>query len=187
MTDTDIVEELAEQINAYAKVHDVSPEELTVAPEDEVEELGDLREENEDLEDEVEELEDEIEEKESEIEEMQDEVDEVAEAYAESLAPHTPAFDEEDLTEKFSVGELREKHDALVEDDETEADELASAPDAQSVDNDGDNTQSAGGDDGGTTESTTPDEVEDLAAQMEGSGSDVWAEAAEELREDYAE
>lgn len=187
MSESDIVEDLAEQISAYATVHDVSPEELTVAPEDEVEELEDLREETEELEDKVEELQDEIEEKDSEIEEMQDEVDEVAEAYAESLAPHTPAFDEEDLTDKFSVGELREKFDTLVEDEETDAEELASAPDAQSVDNDGDNTQSAGGDGGEATETSTPTEIEEMASQMEDSGSDVWQDAAEELRDEYAE
>lgn len=86
----------------------------------------------EEMQDEIESLEDEKESLEDELEELEDEIDEVKSAYAETLAEST-GFDEEKLTEKFEVAELREMYEERLEDGEV--DEIGSpAPNSGDVD-----------------------------------------------------
>lgn len=136
---------IIETLRAKVKATDASASDLALVMESDYEEkkqkVEDLRAEKEDLEDEVESLEE-------KIEEMQEEVDEAKEAYAEPLADEV-VFDADDLVDKYDLSTLREKHEAAVESEETDVDELGGTPDPSSGDDpdDDDGPSGSGGSD----------------------------------------
>jgi uncharacterized small protein (DUF1192 family) len=69
-----------------------------------------MTDETEELRARLSEKDDRIAELESEVEQLKNEREDVALAYAESLAAGDSVFSEDELAEKFSVGELREKY-----------------------------------------------------------------------------
>jgi hypothetical protein len=101
---------------------------------------------------------------ESEVEQLQDEREEVAHAYAAALAAGDTVFDEDDLVEMCSVGELRERYN------DTESATLADADPT---------VQSGGGD--GQTASLSEDEREE-ARELRSRLSDL-AESSTRLAE----
>lgn len=133
---------------------------------DELSGLNEIREEKESLEEEVEELQDRIE----ELEEQNAEVEEVKEMYAEELTEETP-FEAEELMD-FDLDTLREKHDALEEEDVTDTD-----PDPQ-----GDNPSEEELEDEPEEEEDV--EVEELEEKLEFYESRGWTSPAESVREE---
>jgi len=176
-------EDLIERLEAEAKVSDAEPEELTVAVESDVEETEEQVEELEsdlsEKESKVEELEAQVDEKDSEVEELQEEVETVKEFYAEELAEDSGVLDEDDYTEKFDVAELREKFDAL-EDEDPEPNPGSADPGA--------NIQSPEDEGGEGSEAEELSEKERVAASAfearskNSQGSDAWDDIAEDIR-----
>lgn len=180
-------EELLERLEAEATVADADAEELTVVAESAIDEknsrIEELEETKDELESDVDELQDEKEEKENELEELQEEVDAVSELYAEELSGSFPAFDEEELQERYEVSELREKYEDAVEEGHIE--EFGSSPDPRSTDGGADYTQEPNpGADGGDGEGVELSEKEEAAARAFSDRGGVWGELAEELESD---
>jgi len=134
-----------------------------------------LLERMDDKDDRIEELEAELEEKEErigELESYEDEIEEVKQAYAGALADATEVFDEDDLVDRFTVAELREKAESR------EDAQLASEPDVQTG--------------GGTNENEDeeaelaqdPEVLEHRAAALRGAGMTEKANELEAELED---
>ena len=153
----------------------------------EMERLADAKEERDQLRDRVDELE--------EYEERLDEVDEMRQALASDLATDIELFDADELADRYSVSELREKIDAVSEtdsDSDGEAEELADESEAEAE---------AGGEDpdpaprGGTETEELDGEltdeerqrVEDLKDTIEWYYEHDWDGAAEELEAELDE
>lgn len=130
----------------------------------------------EELQEQVDELDDEnaeLAERVAELEAAEEEVEEVKSAYAAKLADGG-RFTEDELAEKFSVAELREKLEA-----DEEADLVESDPDIQT-----------GGGDGETTAALSADEREEkslLETRIETFEDRGWTAAAQTNREKLAE
>lgn len=83
--------------------------------EDESPDVSALLERVDERDEQIEELESKLAEKEERIGELEDygdEIEDVKESYASALAEDVDVFDEDDLVDKFTVGELREKFEA---------------------------------------------------------------------------
>lgn len=179
-----VKEELLERLEAEATVADADAEELTLVAESDIEEkdsrIEELEETKGELESDVEELEAEKEEKAEELEEMQEEIEAVSSLYAEELSENFPAFEQDELQERYEVSELREKYEEAVEEGHVE--ELGSSPGPRSGHGGADYKQDGNpDDDGGVEEEELSDKEEAAAKAFEDRGG-VWAELAEDMQ-----
>lgn len=151
---------------------------------DEIERLADIKEERDDLRDRVDEL--------KEYEERLSEVDEMRDALASDLADEIDHFDADELSENFSVSELREKIDAVgagdETDDESDTEELEGETDAEADDPD---PAPRGGTETEELEAELSDEdaqrIADLEDTIEWYHEHNWDAAAEELEAELDE
>lgn len=181
---SNIDDEVLERLEAEAQVADAEAEELTIAVESDIEskdeEVEELQEQLDETESEVEELQEQVEEKEEQVEELQSEIEAVASTYAEELAANTEAFDEDELVERYSFEELREKHEDLVEQDASPAPNSGD-PGA------GFQTPDNGDGDGGVEEEELAEKAKVASEQFEErarkGGNSVWSEIADDVRE----
>jgi len=127
----------------------------------------------EDNDERIEELEAQVEELESKNDELLDEVESVRREYAEALAGDSP-FDEDELIDKFTVEELREKYD------EYDDAELASAGPAPEAGDAGEAELS-------TSDEDTQERIEELEAQAENYESMGWDAALAETEKEIEE
>lgn len=177
-----IDEDVLERLEAEAKVAEAEAEELTIAVESDVkqkeEKVEELESQVHEKEQKVEELESQVEDKESEIEELQDEVDTVSEMYAEKIAEDSAVFEEEELQERYDVGELREKYESIDEESDSEPNPGSGDP--------GPNVQEPEGGEGGEEVPEDLSQAEEMAAdafeQRASAGKDYWGDIAEEMR-----
>ena len=121
----------------------------------------------------IEELEEAVEELESRNDELLEEVESVRREYAEALAGDSP-FDEDELIDKFSVEELREKYDEY---DEAELASAGPAPEA----GDAGEAELSGSDE------ETDERIAELEAQAENYESMGWDAALAETEKEIEE
>jgi len=121
---------------------------------------------------------------ESEVEDLRSEVQKVKEGYAEDISTVSP-FEKEELTEKFTVEELRAKHEGLVEEGEVE--DLT--PDPQSGDPDTGGKDADGSEDGFDVSDLSGEAKEhyEVAAEMSGRASPIAQTELENRAEKVAE
>lgn len=170
-------EEILNDLEAQARTADADLEELTVAPQSRIEELSEVREEKNSLEEQVEELSEQVE----ELSDFEEQVEMVAEIYAESLSEAFPAFEQDELVERYSVEELRTKYEDAVEEGQIEELATGGTPNVRSRDGDGASQQA---NEEELNEGGEPDaEVEEAADMLDKRGG-AWSELADEMRED---
>jgi chromosome segregation ATPase len=152
----------------------------------EMERLADAKEERDELRERVDELE--------EYEERLEEVDEMREALASDLAEDVDHFDADELSENFSVSELRSKIEAVDEtaddaDSESETEELDDEPEATEADEP--DPAPRGGTETEELEAELTEEeqqrVADLEDTIEWYHDHNWETAAEELEAELDE
>jgi hypothetical protein len=152
----------------------------------EMERLADAKEERDELRERVDELE--------EYEERLEEVDEMREALASDLAEDVDHFDADELSENFSVSELRSKIEAVDEtaddaDSESETEELDDEPEATEADEP--DPAPRGGTETEELEAELTEEeqqrVADLEDTIEWYHDHNWDTAAEELEAELDE
>jgi len=170
-------EEILNDLEAQARTADADLEELTVAPQTQIEELSEVREEKNSLEEEVEELSEKVE----ELSDYEEQVEKVATIYAEALSDAFPAFDEEELVDRFDVEELRTKYEDAVEEGQIEQLATSGTPNVRSGDG-GNGSHQANQEELG--QGGEPDEEVEEAADMLDKRGGAWSELADDLRED---